>query len=108
MDSKTERAENFDFTKSANQMLIIEAVRLGFLWTILVILIGFGTLQPSRPDQKTTNDGLQGRNGTGRTTAGGDGEIRRPSPSIRELRLSRDGYGPTRGWWRLRNGACLI
>ena len=46
MDSKTERTENFDFTKSANQMLIIEAVRLGFLWTILVILIGFGTLQP--------------------------------------------------------------
>ncbi len=46
MDSKAERAEKFDFTKSASQMLIIEAVRLGFLWTILVILIGFGTLQP--------------------------------------------------------------
>ncbi len=46
MNSTPERTENFDFTKSANQMLIIEAVRLAFLWTILVILVGFGTLQP--------------------------------------------------------------
>ncbi len=46
MNSQTARTENFDFTKSANQMLIIEAVRLGFLWTILIILIAFGTLQP--------------------------------------------------------------
>ncbi len=46
MSSATKRAEKFDFTKSANQMLIIEAIRLGFLWTILLILIGFGTFQP--------------------------------------------------------------
>ncbi len=46
LERNDQRNERFDFTKSANQMLIIEAVRLGFLWTILIILIAFGTLQP--------------------------------------------------------------
>lgn len=42
--SKAELA--FDFTKSRNQMLILQAVRLGFLLAILVITLVFQALQP--------------------------------------------------------------
>jgi two-component system sensor histidine kinase PilS (NtrC family) len=36
----------FDFSKSRSQMLVIEAVRVGFLWAILVISLAFQALQP--------------------------------------------------------------
>lgn len=43
---KAAKETNFDFTKSRGQMLIIEAVRLGFLLVILAITLIFQALQP--------------------------------------------------------------
>ena len=47
MSAELRSETEIDFTKNRSQMLIIEAVRLGFLVVILAITLGFQALQPN-------------------------------------------------------------